>query len=42
MTVMTGAWAGWRGLIEQYRERLDVTSSTPVVSLMEGGTPSRA
>ena len=39
MTVMTGAWAGWRGLIEQYRERLDVTSATPVVSLMEGGTP---
>ena len=39
MTVMTGAWAGWRGLIEQYRERLDVTAATPVVSLMEGGTP---
>jgi threonine synthase len=36
---MTGAWAGWRGLIEQYRERLDVTPATPVVSLMEGGTP---
>ncbi|MDP9467041.1 MAG: threonine synthase, partial [Actinomycetota bacterium] len=39
MTVMTGAWAGWRGLIEQYRERLDVTSATPVVTLLEGGTP---
>ena len=36
MTVMTGAWAGWRGLIEQYRERLDVTSTTPVVTLPEG------
>ncbi len=39
MTVMTGAWAGWRGLIEQYRERLDVTSRTPVVTLLEGATP---
>jgi len=39
VSVMTGAWAGWRGLIEQYRERLDVTPATPVVSLMEGGTP---
>ena len=39
MTVMTGAWAGWRGLIEQYRDRLDVTPATPVVTLMEGGTP---
>ena len=39
MTVMTGAWAGWRGLIEQYRERLDVTSATPVVTLLEGATP---
>jgi len=39
MTVMTGAWTGWRGLIEQYRERLDVTTRTPVVTLMEGGTP---
>jgi threonine synthase len=36
---MTGAWAGWRGLIEQYRDRLDVTADTPVVTLMEGGTP---
>jgi len=36
---MTGAWAGWRGLIEQYRERLDVTAGTPVVTLLEGGTP---
>jgi threonine synthase len=39
MTVVTGAWAGWRGLIEQYRERLDVSERTPVVSLMEGATP---
>jgi len=42
MTVTTApstAWAGWRGLIEQYRDRLPVTASTPVVTLMEGGTP---
>ena len=29
----------WRGLIEEYRDRLPVTQSTPVVSLREGGTP---
>jgi threonine synthase len=29
----------WRGLIEEYRDRLPVTDSTPVVSLREGGTP---
>lgn len=29
----------WRGLIEEYRERLPVSSSTPVVTLCEGGTP---
>lgn len=29
----------WRGVIEEYRDRLPVTSSTPVVSLCEGGTP---
>ncbi len=33
------ARAGWRGLIEEYRERLDVTAATPVVTLHEGGTP---
>ncbi len=31
--------AGWRGLIEEYRDRLPVTSDTPVVTLLEGGTP---
>ena len=36
MTVMTGAWAGWRGLIEQYRDRLAVTPATPVVTLHGG------
>ncbi len=29
----------WRGLIETYRERLPVTSTTPVVTLHEGNTP---
>ncbi len=31
------AW--WRGLIEQYRDRLPVTPSTPVITLHEGNTP---
>ena len=30
---------GWRGLIEEYREFLPVTDSTPVVTLYEGATP---
>jgi threonine synthase len=30
---------GWRGLIEEYREFLPVTDATPVVTLLEGGTP---
>jgi threonine synthase len=29
----------WRGLIEEYRDRLPVTADTPVVTLREGGTP---
>ncbi|HUC15736.1 MAG TPA: threonine synthase [Acidimicrobiales bacterium] len=29
----------WRGVIEEYREHLPVSRSTPVVSLLEGGTP---
>lgn len=29
----------WRGVIEEYRSRLPVTSKTPVVTLNEGGTP---
>ena len=29
----------WRGLIEEYRQRLPVTAATPVVTLCEGGTP---
>jgi threonine synthase len=29
----------WRGIIEEYRDRLCVTTSTPVITLREGGTP---
>jgi len=29
----------WRGVIEEYRDRLPVTDATPVVTLGEGGTP---
>ena len=35
----TRRWAGWNGIIEQYRDRLPVTASTPVVTLLEGATP---
>ena len=31
--------AGWRGVITEYREFLGVTKRTPVVTLLEGGTP---
>jgi threonine synthase len=30
---------GWRGLIEEYRAFLPVSADTPVVTLLEGGTP---
>ncbi|WP_156726114.1 threonine synthase [Streptomyces apocyni] len=29
----------WRGIIEEYRDRLPVSEKTPVVTLGEGGTP---
>lgn len=29
----------WPGVIEQYRDRLTVTATTPVVTLLEGNTP---
>jgi threonine synthase len=29
----------WRGVIEEFRDRLPVTDATPVVTLREGGTP---
>jgi threonine synthase len=31
--------AGWRGVIEEYREFLPVDDASPVVTLHEGGTP---
>ncbi|GIH29279.1 threonine synthase [Acrocarpospora phusangensis] len=36
---MAGASRQWRGLIEEYRDRLPVSAETPVVTLQEGGTP---
>ena len=38
-TVRTHANAQWRGVIEEYRDRLPVSDATPVISLREGGTP---
>ncbi|GGF41048.1 threonine synthase [Marmoricola endophyticus] len=29
----------WRGVIEEYRHRLDIPGSTPTITLGEGGTP---
>jgi threonine synthase len=29
----------WRGIIEEYRDRLPVSDATPVITLNEGGTP---
>ena len=31
--------AQWPGIIEAYRDLLPVTATTPVVTLLEGGTP---
>ena len=37
---MANQWRGqWRGVIEEYRDRLPVSADTPVVTLGEGGTP---
>jgi threonine synthase len=30
---------GWRGVMEEYRDLLPITERTPVVTLLEGGTP---
>ncbi|MGH9096290.1 MAG: threonine synthase, partial [Acidimicrobiales bacterium] len=32
------AATAWRGVIEEYREFLPVSETTPVVTLLEGGT----
>ncbi|HEX3900167.1 MAG TPA: pyridoxal-phosphate dependent enzyme, partial [Mycobacteriales bacterium] len=39
MTATPGKHTPWRGVIEEYRDRLPVTEATPVVTLREGGTP---
>jgi threonine synthase len=39
VTPTTARHAPWRGVIEEYRDRLPVTDATPVVTLREGGTP---
>jgi threonine synthase len=39
MTMTVQRSAPWRGVIEEYRSRLPVSSATPVVTLREGGTP---
>ncbi|MEU6037030.1 threonine synthase [Actinomadura sp. NPDC047616] len=36
---MNATARAWRGLIEEYRDRLPVSDRTPVVTLREGGTP---
>ncbi len=39
MSTMATRTHQWRGVIEEYRDRLPVSPSTPVVTLREGGTP---
>ncbi|MHB1519502.1 MAG: threonine synthase [Acidimicrobiales bacterium] len=41
MTAVSGPahFPSWRGVLEEYREFLPVTAGTPVVTLLEGGTP---
>jgi threonine synthase len=39
VTATTAHRSAWRGVIEEYRERLPVTPATPVITLLEGGTP---
>jgi threonine synthase len=34
-----GRAAPWRGILEEYRDRLPISEATPVVTLGEGGTP---
>ncbi|MCL9759526.1 threonine synthase [Frankia sp. AiPa1] len=34
-----GSFRPWRGVIEEYRDRLPVHADTPVITLLEGGTP---
>jgi threonine synthase len=36
---MTPAWSPWPGVISAYRDHLPVGDATPIVTLLEGGTP---
>ena len=38
-SIHTKAHPQWRGIIEEYRDRMPVTDKTPIISLREGGTP---
>ncbi|HTW20148.1 MAG TPA: threonine synthase [Mycobacteriales bacterium] len=39
MTATMSRTSPWRGVIEEFRDRLPVSDATPVVTLLEGGTP---
>ncbi|MGC9961872.1 MAG: threonine synthase [Acidimicrobiales bacterium] len=39
MTTAQPALRPWRGVLEEYRQFLPVTETTPVITLQEGGTP---
>ena len=39
LTQQTPKTQPWRGIIDEYRDRLPVSDATPVISLREGGTP---
>jgi threonine synthase len=39
VTIAATRSIGWPGVIEAYRDRLPVAAGTPVVTLLEGGTP---
>jgi threonine synthase len=39
MTATMSRTSPWRGVIEEFRDRLPVTDATPVITLREGGTP---
>jgi threonine synthase len=39
MTISQPTHRQWRGVLEEYRDRLDIPEGTPTVTLREGGTP---
>ncbi|MGN6162733.1 MAG: threonine synthase, partial [Marmoricola sp.] len=36
---MTNVSRQWRGVLEEYADRLDIPEGTPTITLREGGTP---